>query len=309
MAVVGIANWGWKYGYVNTTGSLVIPCNYDHAGSFHEGLDGMAIVSLGGKCLFINKLEQLVFNCDYNPQDLIFYEGIMRVAIPDGPFASFGFMNKSGQLVIPCEYVSADRFSEGLARVRLWEYGFGYGYINKSGQLVVPCVYNDADTYFSGGLAKVSVYEYGYGFKYGYIDTAGREIIPCVFDQIQKISDTVFWVKQNNLWGIMEMQEHNFALTTRPAKTSSGYNIPITVTNNDINNQTKTVIAAIYNDNTLIGINKAVVSIPASGTPKNAETINLDIITEKTGTILKLFVWDNYGQMNPYDTSVVLPFN
>ena len=64
----------------------------------------------------------------------------------------WGFLNKSGNEVIPCQWNMVGWFSEGLAEVRdtngLW------GYINKKGELVIPCQWQYA-TWFAFGKAVV----------------------------------------------------------------------------------------------------------------------------------------------------------
>ena len=47
-----------KYGYIDRAGKIVIPCTFDSASSFSEGL---AVVNSGGKDYFINKKGERVF--------------------------------------------------------------------------------------------------------------------------------------------------------------------------------------------------------------------------------------------------------
>ena len=79
-----------KYGFIDPTGNLVIPCKYDGVGSFSEGL---AEVKLDGK---------------------------------------WGYADPTGNMVIPCKYDRADSFSEGLALVKLD--GVSLFYIDKNGK-------------------------------------------------------------------------------------------------------------------------------------------------------------------------------
>ena len=64
----------------------------------------------------------------------------------------WGYIDKSGKEVIPCQWDMAESFCEGLASVcdnnGLW------GYINKKGELVIPCRWQFA-TWFINGKAVV----------------------------------------------------------------------------------------------------------------------------------------------------------
>ena len=77
----------------------------------------------------------------------------------------YGYMNKSGKLVIQPQFDRADLFAEGAAAVEL---GRRWGFIDKSGKLIVPPQYDLADPY-SEGLALVGV-----GPQLGYIDKSGK---------------------------------------------------------------------------------------------------------------------------------------
>ncbi len=60
----------------------------------------------------------------------------------------YGFIDKAGNEVIPCQYEKAGVFSDGRAWIRV---GDKYGYIDPSGQVVViPCKYDEADSFYEG---------------------------------------------------------------------------------------------------------------------------------------------------------------
>ena len=64
----------------------------------------------------------------------------------------WGFIDKTGKLVIPCKWNGVESFSEGLAVVLddNWKWGF----IDKTGKLVIPCIWKDAWSFYDG-LAEV----------------------------------------------------------------------------------------------------------------------------------------------------------
>ena len=64
----------------------------------------------------------------------------------------WGYIDKTGQVVIPCQWKGAWEFCEGLALVKDNE--SKYGYIDKTGLLVIPCQWKYAYI-FKDGLARV----------------------------------------------------------------------------------------------------------------------------------------------------------
>ena len=93
-----------------------------------------------------------------------------EVSFPDGPAVvskedadgnrKYGYIDKTGAVVAPLEYDSADSFSEGLAMVgkkdadRHWK----FGYIDKTGAVVVPLEHPRAHS-FSEALAAVTQWD------------------------------------------------------------------------------------------------------------------------------------------------------
>lgn len=162
---------------------------------------------------FINNAGKLVIDYDKLPSSTAlvgeFHEG--RAAIyfnregpPGTPGFNIGFIDESGNMVIPPRFHQARDFSEGLAYVIGDEFrGFidlqgkpviktdnnstrdfheglaavssesgRWGYVDRSGKLVIQAQYGFADD-FSEGLAGVVV-----GEKFGFINQKGEMIIP-----------------------------------------------------------------------------------------------------------------------------------
>ena len=83
----------------------------------------------------------------------------------------YGFVDASGNLVIPHKYRHAFDFSEGLAAVM--DKNNRYGYINAKDETVIPFKYNFAHS-FSERLAAVA----DENDLYGYINAKGETVIP-----------------------------------------------------------------------------------------------------------------------------------
>jgi hypothetical protein len=90
----------------------------------------------------------------------------------------WGYIDKTGQLIIPFKFDGAADFSEGLAAVDMKE---KTGYIDKTGKLVIPPRFISGFP-FSEGLAMVIIRRSGQIertplYKYGYIDKSGKVVI------------------------------------------------------------------------------------------------------------------------------------
>ncbi|MDO4531642.1 MAG: WG repeat-containing protein [Bacillota bacterium] len=133
-----------------------------------------------------------------------FSEGIARVkTVVDGE-SKFGYVDRSGNLIVPMLYESAGNFSEGLAAVSL-EYDYteksdgydlhaAYGYIDRTSKMVIEAKYKDAGDFFEG-VARVRT-ENGVG----YIDKEGKEVIPCQYKWGGYFKNGVTFVTEEDGW-------------------------------------------------------------------------------------------------------------
>ena len=84
----------------------------------------------------------------------------MRELILDDPEAGgfrYGYVDRTGAVVIPPRFEAAFGFSEGLAVVAVKETGATkYGYIDKTGAWVIQPQFDSA-VFFSEGLAAVGI--------------------------------------------------------------------------------------------------------------------------------------------------------
>ncbi len=159
------------------TSAEAIPCKYDEAGNFSEGL---AAVKLDGKWGFIDKTGKEVVPCKYDT-DIISYEktfseGLAAMVTGKYPNNKWGFIDTTGKETVPFKYDGVEKFSGGLAVVRMGpDTAEGkYGFIDKTGKEVVPVGKYSGVNSSSEGLAAVTLDD-----KWGFIDAAGKEAIPC----------------------------------------------------------------------------------------------------------------------------------
>lgn len=175
-----------RYGFIDTTGKMVIPCQWESAGPFCEGL--AAIYGDSEKWGYIDKTGKVVIPCQWRSAGA-FHEGLAIVL--DANFW-YGFIDTTGRIVIPCQWSIAEPFCEGLAKVM--DANYNCGYIDKTGTLVIPCQWKSAQS-FSEGLAVVKDANY----NCGYVDKTGKVVIPCQWRSAESFHKGQAKVQDNNL--------------------------------------------------------------------------------------------------------------
>jgi len=103
------------------------------------------------------------------------YSNVRWVQSDRGPLLEpvFGYIDKTGEFVIPPQFDFAGDFSEGLAAVKM---DGKTGFVDSAGRIIIPLRFEDAGP-FSEKLAAVSL-----DGKIGYIDPAGILAIPPRFN-------------------------------------------------------------------------------------------------------------------------------
>jgi hypothetical protein len=226
---------GYKWGYVDLRGEVVIKPQFDNAGFFSDGLawvlinDAYGFIDKSGKLVIlteftyvtsfregiaivskndlknikkirygaINKQGQVII--DFLYEDLFgFYEGLSSAK----KFGSskYGFIDKDGKEVIKPEFDTASFFSEGKALVSVREKKNGihnYGFINRLGEYVIKPKFKDGVSPFSEGLAAVGV-EIGKNLKVGFIDETGNFVIKPQYDNAEDFSEGLAAVRIGN---------------------------------------------------------------------------------------------------------------
>ena len=131
-----LAELNGKWGYIDKAGKKVIPCKYDKA---YEFSDGLALVKLNHKWGYIDKTGTEVIPCKYDDA-YSFIDGLARVKLS----GKCGAIDKTGKEIIPIKYDQLSLFREGLAAVKL---NNKYGVIDKTGTEVIPLKYDYADDF------------------------------------------------------------------------------------------------------------------------------------------------------------------
>ena len=169
-----VRNTDYLEGYIDKTGKEVIPCQYEAAAAFSEGLGSVFVGDFpGGRVGFVDKTGQMVIPAKYgdgsSTATFTFSEGLAGV-MGAGQYYTQGYIDKTGQVVIPFEYREVRPFSEGVAPVAIGaaRVGSKWGYIDKTGTLVIPAKYDDARS-LSEGMAAVAVGTNSRDYKWGFV--------------------------------------------------------------------------------------------------------------------------------------------
>ncbi len=128
------------WGFANTNGQVVVPCQFFGVGDFGDGLAPVAK--------------------DVKPDAAEIRRGPGRIR--------WGYVNRTGALAIPARFAEAGHFSEGLAAVR--DESNQWSYIDQAGAVVLKVDCDEAGQ-FLGGLARLVCAN-----QWRYIDRSGKTV-------------------------------------------------------------------------------------------------------------------------------------
>lgn len=181
----------YKFGYINTDGSIAIELTFDSASFFSEGLAAVR-KDKDGKYGYIDKSGRFIIEPKFENTNE-FREGLAKVQVNK----KWGFIDKSGAFIAPPQFEEASCFSEGLARVKL---AGKFGYMHKNGQIAIAPKF-DSGRDFHNGLAAVQVEH-----KWGFIDRTGLFAIEPRFSWVKNFSNGLAPVKVAGEWGYLDTE-------------------------------------------------------------------------------------------------------
>lgn len=172
-AFVADGNGGDRAGYIDRTGRLVIEPRYFFAQPFAEGL---ALVQRNGHPFqFIDRAGRSVIEVEA-VNALSFAEGLAAVQVrePGGELA-WKYLDREGKPVLSgLRYRFCGVFQEGLAGIQD-EKGRGWGFIDRSGRVVIAPEWTGISL-FKQGLARMEIGSLFRGLGIVYLDRQGQVV-------------------------------------------------------------------------------------------------------------------------------------
>lgn len=200
----------WMYGFIDKTGKFVIKPKFLFATHFSEGLANVAWVenftikgistkSVSIKSGYVDKLGHIVIKLPQNATiNSDFKNGLAVFCNNKDDLPSFkksdryGFIDKTGKVVIPPKFKDLGDFSENIATVKL---NNKWGVIDTTGKFVIQPRYNNSIDFYEG-LADVKI-----GSKYGYMNKNEKIVIKPQFDIAGRFEEGLAPIVINNKQG------------------------------------------------------------------------------------------------------------
>jgi len=219
---------GKKWGYLNTLGQVAIPIQYDKVTEFNGGF---ASAEMGGKFMVLDtEGEEYPVN-DASVVDVkSFAENLAPYKSSNG---KVGFINETGDIAIPAQYLAVGYFSGGLAWARAVSDKIGY--INTNGEWIIQPRFEVAKSYdaetdrarirledkmgfvnrqgevlyieaedvgdFSNGLCWGRMSD-----KIGFFNKNGEWVIAPQFEAVRDFKNGYAAAKMNDRWGMIDME-------------------------------------------------------------------------------------------------------
>lgn len=163
-----------KYGIVNSEGKQIQPMGFDElrkdeAGSLSKELPDMGAtrdlhVRIGDKWGILTGNGEQLAEVKFDSVG-VFHDGLAVVKAAE----RYGYIDRSGAIVIPIQWMAAYDFSEGLAALRVDKKHFQF--IDTAGTVVIKSKKYDSVGRFRNGVCRVVK-----GGKVKWIDTKGKEL-------------------------------------------------------------------------------------------------------------------------------------
>jgi WG containing repeat len=145
---------------------------------FPQFYDGMMMVQKEeyGQIGFVNQRGELAVldTFDYTIDQFFFFQANLAIVFQPTT-GRCGFIDKTGNWVIPPQFLNAGLFSEGLASAKI---DSNYGFIDTSGKWVIEPQFREVGS-FDAGVAPVVLNK-----NWGAIDKTGKWVIPATFPKL-----------------------------------------------------------------------------------------------------------------------------
>lgn len=162
-----------KSGFIDKSGSLVIPAKFHKATEFSGGVAIVMPSPQKGEIIDATgrTIGPIGLYASVQP-----FSGGMAAVLRDENHS--GFIDTAGKLVIPLKFSGAASFSEGLAAVA--DSAGKWGWIDKSVAFVIPPQF-DGGGEFHEGMCRFSQRNQAGVFKAGYLNTSGKVVVEATY--------------------------------------------------------------------------------------------------------------------------------
>ncbi len=189
-----------RWGFINTSGAIIVKGQYDWAHPFREGFARVAIMigapyekdgapAVDLKAGYIDRTGKPITPLEFD-RAWDFSNGMAQVELK----GKWGYIDKTGRLVISYQYDETHAFQEDLAAVKvngLW------GFIDKTGKLVILPQFEYVND-FSEGLAAV-----GRRGENLYIDRSGKVVLSPPFKGLGPFRDGLATFRVDDKAGVL----------------------------------------------------------------------------------------------------------
>lgn len=217
-----------KVGYISKEGKYIIPAKYKEGISFSEGLT--FVVSDGGFPTCIDKTGKILFQLKQAKEVFGFSEGLAVFKLD----STYGFVDKTGKVVINPQFEFSRPFKEGLAAVSKND---KWGFIDKTGKIVINYQFDEVSDFHEGKAViendnqcgyidnkgkYVINPQFGYAFpmsegmatiipetkdeQFGFIGEDGKILINPQFEEAFSFKNGLALIKQNDKWGFIDKE-------------------------------------------------------------------------------------------------------
>lgn len=195
-----------KWGYMDASGKIVIPCKYDLGQNFNEGY---ASVALGNMPCLIDVKERRIIDTGLYQYIGAFSEGL--VSVMDYKYRRF-FLNNKGHVVLtlPNEIYDARTFYHNIARVGkkidivqnkfgfdVSNLGYKFAYIKKDGSYLTEFIFDDGED-FQDYPVRVLI-----GQSFGLLDTNGKMVTTATYSTLSNFNDSLAVFSVNGKFGYL----------------------------------------------------------------------------------------------------------
>lgn len=188
-------------GYVDLAGKLVIPAKYNVANDFHEG---RAIVLEGTQYALLDPAGALIADIPHRVLGT-FHQGRLRVQAAGRP-TLYGFVDSNGQPVIPPQFMPAGEFPDDPANLNFGGLKDEWCYFDRTGKIILRLPMKVGGQLvgansFSNGRLRVKE-----GFTWGFKDSSGAWAIPPKFNDARDFQDGFAQVQDGAKWITIDPQ-------------------------------------------------------------------------------------------------------